>query len=156
MNLKELKIGQTIIIAANPMSTSDDDWAINYGPKGLAPQESKDENAKALELQNKIIDFFWKNPNPDDSKIHALADELQINPHELETNIYAVLSSLIHLKGSDHPDTEFDAEQLKMGQEVESEHHDHPLIRRNISVAHLLEMPDYYTRLKEMEDKAKK
>ena len=54
----------------------------------------------------------------------------------------------------DMPDSDFDPEQLKMGVEVEMEHTDDPKLAEEIARDHLAEIPDYYTRLKKMEDKA--
>jgi predicted nucleic-acid-binding Zn-ribbon protein len=58
-------------------------------------------------------------------------------------------------KGETHPDEEFDKEQLKMGIKVEMEHTDNPELAKKISKDHLLEFPDYYTRLNAMEEEAK-
>lgn len=46
-------------------------------------------------------------------------------------------------------------EQIKMGIEVEKEHTDDEKIAEEIAKDHLWEIPDYYTRLKKMEDEAK-
>jgi len=50
-------------------------------------------------------------------------------------------------------------DQVKMGMEVEKEHNDltsgDPKLVKMIVMAHLKEIPDYYTRLKEMEEDAK-
>jgi hypothetical protein len=58
----------------------------------------------------------------------------------------------------------FDLEQFRMGLDVELEHgrrdpvtnvtHDDPTMTGKIAPAHLRELPDYYTRLAEMEAKA--
>ena len=58
----------------------------------------------------------------------------------------------------------FDLEQFRMGLDVELEHgrrdpatnvtDDDPLMTGKIALAHLRELPDYYTRLAEMEAKA--
>ena len=55
----------------------------------------------------------------------------------------------------------FDADQFRRGMEIELEHgsidprtdvtHDDPRMTGKIAWAHLLEMPDYYDRLEEME-----
>ena len=60
--------------------------------------------------------------------------------------------------------SKFDVEQFRMGMDVELEHglvdphtnvtNDDPLTTGKIALAHLNEFPDYYTRLKEMEEKA--
>jgi hypothetical protein len=59
---------------------------------------------------------------------------------------------------------QFDVEQFRMGMEVELEHGLHdpetdvtgndPLLTGKIAWAHLKEFPDYYTRLKQMEEEA--
>jgi len=57
---------------------------------------------------------------------------------------------------------EFDVEQFRRGMDVELEHgskigaitnvtHDDPLTTGKIALAHLMEIPDYYTRLDKME-----
>lgn len=58
----------------------------------------------------------------------------------------------------------FNVEQFRMGMDVELEHglvnantnvtNDDPLMTGKIALAHLNEFADYYTRLKEMEEKA--
>lgn len=47
-------------------------------------------------VDDKLIQFFKDNPNPSDEKIHKLADELNIDPHELEAKIYSILSNFIN------------------------------------------------------------
>lgn len=42
-------------------------------------------------------------------------------------------------------------DELKAGIEIEMEHTDDPAIAEKIARDHLAEMPDYYTKLKEME-----
>ena len=48
-----------------------------------------------------------------------------------------------------------DPEQLEMGINVEMEHTTDPLIAKKISLDHLSEISDYYTRLAKMEAEAK-
>jgi hypothetical protein len=60
----------------------------------------------------------------------------------------------------------FDIEQLRMGMDVELEHGRHdpatdvtgddPVTTAKIALAHLNEFPDYYTRLEQMEEQAKR
>jgi hypothetical protein len=109
-------------------------------------------------LRCAVTKFFTENPNPDDSDFHALADSLNISPHELEEVAYELLSGLIKGVGKHKrvPVTKFSPEQIKMGLEVEKEHTDTPAIAQQIAKDHLAEFPDYYTRLKKMEDEAKK
>ena len=49
---------------------------------------------------------------------------------------------------------DFDQEQLKMGIEVEMEHTGDPDLAKEIAMDHLAEIPDYYTRLAQMEKDA--
>jgi len=61
---------------------------------------------------------------------------------------------------------DFDVEQFRKGMDVELEHgtvdsntnvtDDDPLITGKIALAHLNELPDYYDRLEEMEEKGEK
>lgn len=112
------------------------------------------KDSKFSSVENDIIAFFVDNPNPKDDKIHEFANEKKIDEHEFEGMIYKILSSLIHLRGSDAPDSDFDDKELKMGIKVEQEHHEHDMIAKNIAKAHLQEIPDYYTRLAKMEGDA--
>ena len=60
----------------------------------------------------------------------------------------------------------YDVEQFRMGMDVELEHgtvdsntnvtDDDPLMTGKIALAHLNELPDYYTRLEKMEEKGEK
>jgi len=104
-----------------------------------------------------VTKFFTENPNPDDSDFRAFADKMKISPHELEEVAYELLTGLLKGVGKhkEVPVTKFDPEQIKMGLEVEKEHTDSPAIAQQIVKDHLAEIPDYYTRLKKMEDEAK-
>jgi len=66
--------------------------------------------------------------------------------------------------GIDWATSPFDAEQFRMGLDVELEHgtrdpntdvtHDDPITTGRIALAHLNEFPDYYTKLAQMEAEA--
>jgi hypothetical protein len=66
--------------------------------------------------------------------------------------------------GIDFTGAPFDLEQFRLGMEVELEHgrrdpetnvtNDDPIVTGKIALAHLREMPDYYTRLAAMEAEA--
>lgn len=67
--------------------------------------------------------------------------------------------------GIDFSKEKFDLEQFRMGLNTELEHgrkynptnitEDNPLLTAKIALAHLSEFPDYYTRLKQLEEEAK-
>lgn len=66
--------------------------------------------------------------------------------------------------GLDFIEEPFDAEQFRMGLDVELEHgrrntttnvtNDDPVVTGKIALAHLRELPDYYTRLADVEAQA--
>lgn len=68
--------------------------------------------------------------------------------------------------GIDWTSAPFDVEQFRLGMEIELEHglhdpgtnvtDDDPLVTGKIALAHLHELPDYYTRLEQMEEQAKR
>jgi len=68
--------------------------------------------------------------------------------------------------GIDWSSSPFDVEQFRRGMDVELEHGFHdlltnvtgddPLVTGKIALAHLREFPDYYTRLEQMEEQAKR
>jgi hypothetical protein len=68
--------------------------------------------------------------------------------------------------GIDWATAPFDVEQFRIGMNVELEHglhdartnvsDDDPRVTAKIALAHLNEFPDYYTRLKRMEEEAKR
>jgi hypothetical protein len=45
------------------------------------------------------------------------------------------------------------AYQLRIGKKIEMEHTDYPFIAERIAMHHILEIPDYYSKLKKMEGK---
>jgi hypothetical protein len=117
----------------------------------------KDEKVDP-ELEKELIAFFTKNPSANDEQVHAFAEEKNMDPHEFEEQIYHLLGKLLNNIGKHKSVTadKFDPEQIKMGMEVEKEHTDDPALTVEIAKDHLTEIPDYYTRLKKMEDEAKK
>lgn len=132
------------------------------GDKGDKADDFSDINVEGddvpkPDMKAEIINFFRENPNPPDSKVHELADELGIEHSDLESMIYGILTTYLSIgKHQGSKDEDFDPEQLKMGMEVEKEHTDDPLVAKEIAKDHLVEIPDYYTRLKAMEDEGKK
>ena len=113
--------------------------------------------AKKADNKTKLMEFFKKNPAPKDSEIHELAESMNIEPDDLEAQIYALLGSLLGQGLSVTSDkAEYDPEQVKMGIKVEMEHTNDPKIAEKITHDHLSEFSAYYTYLDEMEKKMKK
>jgi hypothetical protein len=63
---------------------------------------------------------------------------------------------MIKLKHASVPDSKFNKSQLKMGVSTEMEHTTSRKVAKGIAKAHLVEIPDYYTRLRKMEKQATK
>lgn len=108
-------------------------------------------------LKEKLFNFFAKNPYPKDSDVHKFSENNGMDSDKVENIIYEILSDFITGKGFKHGEddvSQYDPEEIKMGIEVEKEHHDHIPIRKSIALAHLAEIKDYYTRLKKMEKEA--
>lgn len=126
---------------------------------------------KRVPILEKLIDFFKKNPAPDDDEIHSFAEDSNIDPHELEEEIYSLVGALIG-KGrsnlSKNKNKDFNEDQKDKGIEVEQEHFegsDLPqeiidLLAGKISEDHQSEGPlfnkEYYNGLLDMEDELKK
>ena len=51
--------------------------------------------AASPSLKEKIKEFFIKNPYPNDNGVHKFAEDLKVSPHDLETEIYSLLSDLL-------------------------------------------------------------
>ena len=113
-------------------------------------QELNNENS----IQEKIVNFFVKNPKPTDDEIHSFAEAEGINKHKFEGIIYELLGSFLGQGRSKDFKGDYDPKQIKMGIEIEYEHTTNPIISEKITRDHLAEISDYYTRLIKMEDEA--
>jgi len=89
----------------------------------------------------------YKNMMANDKRVHSMSAKGIKQPQKLCS---------VLLKSGNMPDSRFDATQLKMGTKVETEHTDNKCIAKQIAKAHILEIHDYYSRLKKLEDEAKK
>jgi hypothetical protein len=108
-----------------------------------------------------LIEFFSTNPDPSDESFHKLAEDNGIEPDKLEAEAYKIATEFVSFLGNGKAreqgfsEEDADPEQLKMGVEVEKEHTTNEDTAKRIALDHLAEIPDYYTRLKKMEDEAK-
>jgi hypothetical protein len=121
------------------------------GWKDAAPwyaDVSQDNIAEAL------IELFSKQDAiKDHATFHKLAEGLGMEPSKLEEAAYAMLQSFFSQGRfmKEGQEKSFNEDELMMGDVVELEHTDNPIIARRITLDHLTELPDYYTRLKKME-----
>jgi len=112
--------------------------------------------------QKDLVKFFVDNPNPNDDKVHTFAEKLGVEPDVLESEIYKLATIAAEFLNNgrsnekDITEDDVDAKELKMGIEVEKEHTPNKEIAKRISLDHLAEFGDYYTRLKKMEAEGEK
>lgn len=108
-------------------------------------------------IDNKsLLKFFKDNPNPSDKSVHSFAKSKGINEHKFEERVYALLSSFAS-KGLYNEDPKpLPKKEMDMGKSVEKEHTSDPEIAKRIAKDHVAEIPDYYTRLNEMEEEAER
>lgn len=114
------------------------------------------ELAKDESIENQIIDFITANPELDDTMLHKFAEKLNIDPSEIETKIYRILSSFLAGGKSGGKKNQVDMNELKQGIQVETEHTGNSRLAEKIARDHLSEIPDYYSRLAKMEAEALK
>jgi len=116
---------------------------------------------KKKDIEETLVDFLSKNYMPNNSKIHGLGDDLEIEPDKLEAIIYGILTTFTsggRAKERNITEKDVDPEQLKMGIDVEMEHVNPKspyakIIAKRIALDHLAELKDYYTRLEKVESK---
>jgi len=123
--------------------------------------DADDEGGTKDIPEGEVAQFFLNHPDPPDKDWHANAEAKGWNVPAAEAAAYRLATIAAHFvtKGKAHeagftPDMA-DPKQLAMGVEVEKEHTDNPVMAARIALDHLAEIPDYYTRLKAMEDAAK-
>ena len=107
-----------------------------------------------VELRKNLIDFFTENKDPTDKQVHQFAEQLGMDEHKLEEEVYGILSDFFASGEYYKNPKKVDPEELRIGIKVEMEHTDCPLIAERIAKDHLMEFPDYYTRLIKMEQEA--
>jgi hypothetical protein len=116
--------------------------------------KEEEEKQASDDKMGAIFDFFANHPDPKDTEIHKLGEDLGLEPGKVEEMIYSILSSFLAQGRYKENPVEPDPEQLKMGIEVEKEHTNSDAISRRIALDHLSEIKDYYTRLDKMESEA--
>jgi len=117
----------------------------------LVEQEVNKKEEENDKIMGAIIEYFSTHEKPNDEEVHKIAEDLGINPHELENKVYSLLTGFLNAGRYKENPVEPDSEELKKGIEVEKEHTTIPALAKRIALDHLSEMPDYYTKLAKME-----
>jgi len=112
----------------------------------------------ANHVESALIEMFASNKKiKDEEDFHAMAENIGWEPSALEEKSYAIIQSFFS-QGKfmkDGQGKKFDSNEVEMGKKVELEHTNNPVIALRITLDHLTEIPDYYTRLAKMEKEAK-
>lgn len=135
-------------------------------PQSIPGARPLETPLSTTDFDSKITEFLKANPNPTDDMVHKFAASIGKPPEEVEQVIYKIATRLVagggtagagskKTGGRDKPDSEFDAEQIKKGIEVEKEHTDDLGEAKAIAKDHLVENGKYYDYLDEMEKKMK-
>jgi KaiC/GvpD/RAD55 family RecA-like ATPase len=120
-------------------------------------------------FENALFNFFYEHSNPPDKDVHNLAAQFDMDPDDLEEQVYVILSTFASggkAKEKKAKLGDVDPKELQMGIKVEMEHLDKSspyakLMAARIALDHLAEAkdwknPKYYSGLKSFEDKMKK
>ncbi len=118
--------------------------------------------------REKVLDLLAKAKGKpiDDAKVHDLADDLGMSPHDLESEIYAFasLQAMAEQAGVNPggraeekgvKDGDFPEATMQKGIKVELEHTKDEELARKIVLDHLAEFPNYYEALDKMESELK-
>jgi len=119
----------------------------------------KEEEKDNSELNIKLANYFKDNPYKSDDDFHKFAEENNIEPDDLEKMAYQIISTFMYggmANKEGLKEEDVDQKELEMGTEVEYEHLDKKspfatMMAKRISLDHLAELKDYYSRLKKME-----
>jgi len=116
---------------------------------------------EGADLEADVSKHLNKHPNPPDEKFHAWAEGKGVEVDKAEATAYRLASTHAKFREDGKANEQgvtpaaVDPEELRMGIEVEHEHTPDAETAKRIATDHLAEIPDYYTRLKRMEDEAK-
>ncbi|MDD5363605.1 MAG: hypothetical protein PHN88_15895 [Ignavibacteria bacterium] len=143
------------------MGVEEDDFEIEFDSIYEATEQEKvDLTAKKTEILIRQRDYSELAESF--KKLDLLDEDIDLEQFEPDHNADDNLDSSLDGESGDSKLTgplgntvDYDPEQLKMGIKIEMEHTDNPKIAEKIAKDHLDEFKDYYTRLTEMERKAK-
>ena len=136
---------------------------LNMGNASYKVAEKKDYvgTEEMDDMQKKVIEFFKENSNPTQEDLYNYSDFGKVAPQAVDEAVYELMSIFVQFltEGRANDDgiseDDVDAEELKMGIEVEKEHTTDEETAKRIALDHLAEISGskYYTYLKEMEKK---
>ena len=94
---------------------------------------------------HQIRQYIINNPYPDDDTFHSFVEKKGISPHDAETEVYGIISEILHGGKSKGKKPKVDEKEFELGMKVEMEHTSIPEIAEKITWDHLTERDDYYS-----------
>ena len=126
-----------------------DQMGKKFKPKNQMPKKKKKPQSvvKLSEVESEIPAEYWGNPEDEMNEEEEIgAEEIEVDD-EPDDVVNGGLADDAHV-------SEFNPQQIMIGIGVEMEHTDDPKVALEIAMDHLMEIPDYYTRLDKMEKEA--
>jgi hypothetical protein len=104
-----------------------------------------------------LIKYVMDNEDPSREGFERLAQGMSCSADDLMERLYDLTRSILTRMGKHNsvPDSDFDRDQLIKGIRAEMEHTRDKLVAKMIAKDHLVEIPDYYDRLEQMERSAR-
>jgi len=109
------------------------------------------ETMKRGLLRIYCLGYLQSDPNPTGESLALLAQLSGYTLEEVHREVFAIAAEMAaFLASGRHTELnqEPDPEQVRQGMEIEKEHTSNALIAQKIALDHLVEHPDYYTKLK--------
>lgn len=103
-----------------------------------------------------VVALYLKTNTPTDAQIKAITSKANLSADQFWAIVNKLFQALLRGAGKHAhvPDEKFDKKELELGVKVEQEHTNDPYVAKIIAKDHLMEIPDYYTRLHRMEKQA--
>ena len=138
---KKLILDYTKILSRLPKTIIEEDEEMGMEGRTSIPSKEK------AKIRAALIEFFKKNPNPPDSKIHAFAAKLNIAPNVFEEQVYALLGSLLK------EDTQISSKKMKAKEADEENEADEEAKKKNSKkIKDLRENIEYLTEVLKKSD----
>lgn len=114
-------------------------------------ESTKAKKSSIDDLKVELIDRYNKDKDVTLKELEGIAKKHKIDLVDVVETLSTILHNFLYRR-KDIRSIKVDQEQLRLGTEHEKEHTSEKEIAKIIAKDHLAEVPDYYTRLKEIDD----